>query len=35
MKTKDETINHKITECSQLAQKVCKTRRDWVDKVIY
>ena len=32
---RDETINHIISECSKLAQKECKTRHDWVGKVIY
>ena len=27
---RDETINHIISECSKLAQKVYKTRHDWV-----
>ena len=31
----DETINHIISECSKLAQKEYKTRRDWVGKVIH
>ena len=31
---RDETINH-ISECSKLAQKECKTRHDWVGKVIH
>ena len=31
---RDETINHIRSECSKLAQKECKTRHDWVDKVI-
>ena len=29
---RDETINHIISECSKLAQKEYKTRRDWVSK---
>ena len=29
-----ETINH-ISECSKLAQKECKSRHDWVGKVIH
>ena len=29
-----ETINHKISGCSKLAQKECKARHDWVGKVI-
>ena len=29
------TINHIISECSQLAQRENKTRHDWVDKVIH
>ena len=32
---RDETINHKITECSKLAQKEYETRHDWADKVIH
>ena len=32
---RDETINHIISECSQLAQKEYKTRYDWVGKVIH
>ena len=32
---RDETINHIISECSKLAQKECKTRHDWVGKVIH
>ena len=32
---RDETINHIISECSKLAQKEYKTRRDWVGKVIH
>ena len=31
---RDETMNH-ICECSKLAQKGYKTRRDWVGKVIH
>ena len=31
----DETINHIIRECSKLAQKEYKARRDWVGKLIY
>ena len=31
----DETINHIISECSNLAQKECKARHDWVGKVIH
>ena len=31
----DETINHIISEYSQLAQKGYKTRHDWVGKVIH
>ena len=30
----DESINHKISECSKLAQKEDKTIHDWVGKVI-
>ena len=29
------TFNHIISECSKLAQKVYKTRHDWVSKVIH
>ena len=32
---RDETINHKISECIKLAQKEYKTRHEWVDKVIH
>ena len=32
---RDETINHIISECSNLAQKEYKTRHDWVGKVIH
>ena len=32
---RDETINHIISECCELAQKEYKTRHDWVDKGIY
>ena len=32
---RDETINHIISECSELAQRGCKTRHDWVRKVIH
>ena len=31
---RDKTINH-ISECSKLAQKECKVKHDWVDKVIH
>ena len=31
---RDKTINHKISECSKLAQEY-KTRHDWVGKVIH
>ena len=31
----DKTINHKISECSKLAQKEYKSRYDWVGKVIH
>ena len=31
---RDETINHIISECSQLTQREYKARHDWVDKVI-
>ena len=32
---RDETINHIISECSKLAQRENKARRDWVGKVIH
>ena len=32
---RDETINHMINECRQLAQKEYKTRHDWLCKVIH
>ena len=32
---RDETINHIISECSKLAQKVCKARHHWVGKVVH
>ena len=32
---KTKRINHKISECSGLAQKKYKTRHDWEGKVIY
>ena len=32
---RDETIYHIISECSKLAQKEFKTRRDWVGKMIH
>ena len=32
---KRKTINHMISECSKLAQKVYKTRHDWVGTVIH
>ena len=31
----DETVNHMISVCRQLAPKEYKTRHDWVGKVIY
>ena len=31
----DETINHIISESSELTQKVYKARHDWVGKVIH
>ena len=31
----EEMINHKISECSRLAQKEYKIRHDWVGKVIH
>ena len=30
----NETANHLISEYSKLAQKKCKTRHDWNEKVI-
>ena len=32
---KEETINHKISECSKLVRKEYKARHDWVGKVIH
>ena len=32
---RDDTINHIISECSKLAQKVYKKRHDWVSKGIH
>ena len=32
---RDKTMNHIISECSKLAQKEYKARRDWVGKVIH
>ena len=32
---RDETINHIISECSKLVQKECKTRYNWMGRVIY
>ena len=32
---RDGTINHIMSECSKLAQRVYKTRHDWVSKVIH
>ena len=32
---RDESINHIINECSELAQKEHKTKNDWVGKVIH
>ena len=32
---RDETINHIISECKELAQKEYKTRHDWIDKEIH
>ena len=32
---RDETIKDMISECSKVAQKECKTRHDWVGKVIH
>ena len=32
---RNEMINQIISECNKLAQKECKTRHDWVGKVIH
>ena len=32
---RDESINYIISECSKLAQKVYKTKHDWMGKVIH
>ena len=32
---RDKTVNHIISECSKLIQKMYKNRYDWVGKVIY
>ena len=32
---REETTDHIISECSELAQKENKTKHDWVGKVIY
>ena len=32
---RDETINHTISECSELARKEFKTICNWVGKVIH
>ena len=32
---RDETLNHKKSECCKLVQKESKTRHDWVRKVIH
>ena len=32
---RDETINHIISECSKLAQRNCKSRHDWIGKVVH
>ena len=32
---RDKTINHIISECSKLAHREYKARRDWVGKVIH
>ena len=32
---RDETINHIISECNELAQKEYKARHDWVGQVIH
>ena len=32
---RDETINHIISECSKLAQKECKSKHNWVGKVVH
>ena len=31
----EETINHIISECSKLTQKVYKTKHNWMGKVIH
>ena len=31
----DETVNRIINKCNKLAQKECKTRHEWVGKVIH
>ena len=31
----DETINHTVSDCSNLAYKEYKCRQDWVGKIIY
>ena len=32
---RDKTINHIISKCSKLVQTECKTRHDWVGKMIH
>ena len=32
---RDEMINHIISKCCKVVQKECKTRHDWVGKIIY
>ena len=32
---RDEIANHIISECNKRTQKECKTRNDWVGKVIH
>ena len=32
---RDETINHKISECSKLSQKEYRTKHDWMGKIIH
>ena len=34
-RVKGETVNHIKSECRKLVQKVCKTRHDWMGKVIH
>ena len=32
---KEEAINHILSECNKLEEKECKTRHNWVGKVIH